>query len=119
MSCGVSVDTIRRIQLSTTTKVLFLDAAPAKMVVHALNSEGDMFSSVGEIPFEWRINSMASAERPLRIVPFSQSKYEAPDGIRELEENKKRGNVVLVEGVSTGAANLQASLVEPFFKVGF
>ncbi|KHN84547.1 Nuclear pore membrane glycoprotein-like [Toxocara canis] len=75
-----------------------------------------MFSNLGEIPFEWRISAVASAERPLRIIPFSQSKYEAPEEVRTLEESRKRGFVVLVEGVSTGAANLKVSLAEPFFE---
>uniref|UniRef100_A0A9J2PV88 BIG2 domain-containing protein n=1 Tax=Ascaris lumbricoides TaxID=6252 RepID=A0A9J2PV88_ASCLU len=116
LSCGVSVDVIRSISISTTTKVLFLDAAPAKMVVQAFNSEGDMFSNLGEIPFEWHLSSVGKGDRPLRIVPFSQSKYEAPDGVRTLEGNKKRGYMVLVEGISIGAANLKVSFSERFFK---
>uniref|UniRef100_A0A915BWW3 Nuclear pore membrane glycoprotein 210 n=1 Tax=Parascaris univalens TaxID=6257 RepID=A0A915BWW3_PARUN len=116
LSCGVSVDVIRSISISTTTKVLFLDAAPAKVVVQAFNSEGDMFSNLGEIPFEWHLSSLGKGDRPLRIVPFSQSKYEAPDGVCTLEESRKRGYMVLVEGISTGAATLKVSFSEPFFK---
>lgn len=40
LSCGVTVDVIRSIAVSTTTKVLFLDASPAKVVVQAYNAEG-------------------------------------------------------------------------------
>uniref|UniRef100_A0A915PVL8 BIG2 domain-containing protein n=1 Tax=Setaria digitata TaxID=48799 RepID=A0A915PVL8_9BILA len=122
LSCGVTVDVIRSISISTTTKVLFLDASPAKVVVQAYNAEGrniyigDMFTNLGEIPFEWHLESSALSEKPLRVVPFSQSKYEAPDGVRLLEENKKRGYVILVEGISTGAATLKVRLVEPHFK---
>uniref|UniRef100_A0A0N5AR32 BIG2 domain-containing protein n=1 Tax=Syphacia muris TaxID=451379 RepID=A0A0N5AR32_9BILA len=106
LSCGVAVDIIKTIIISTTTKVLFLDAGPSDMVIQAKNSEGDMFSNLGGIPFEWELES-TSSKRPLRVVPFSQSKYEAPDGIRYLEENKKRGYVVLVEGLQTGTAVLK------------
>ncbi|VIO88385.1 conserved hypothetical protein [Brugia malayi] len=116
LSCGVTVDVIRSISVSTTTKVLFLDASPAKIVVQAYNAEGDMFTNLGKIPFEWYLESSSLSEKPLRIVPFSQSKYEAPDGVRLLEENKKRGYVILVEGISTGAAVLKVKLVEPHFK---
>uniref|UniRef100_A0A1I7W2P4 Nuclear pore complex protein 12 n=1 Tax=Loa loa TaxID=7209 RepID=A0A1I7W2P4_LOALO len=116
LSCGVTVDVIRSISVATTTKVLFLDASPAKIVVQAYNAEGDMFTSLGKIPFEWHLESSSLSEKPLRIVPFSQSKYEAPDGVRLLEENKKRGHVILVEGISTGAAILKVKLVEPHFK---
>lgn len=41
LSCGVTVDVIKSIAISTTTKVLFLDAAPAKIVVQAFNAEGN------------------------------------------------------------------------------
>ncbi|CAG9540870.1 unnamed protein product [Cercopithifilaria johnstoni] len=116
LSCGVTVDVIRSITVSTTTKVLFLDASPAKVVVQAYNAEGDMFTNIGEIPFEWHLESSSLSEKPLRILPFSQSKYEAPDGVRLLEENKKRGHVILIEGISTGAAALKVKLVEPHFK---
>uniref|UniRef100_A0A1I8F0Z0 Uncharacterized protein n=1 Tax=Wuchereria bancrofti TaxID=6293 RepID=A0A1I8F0Z0_WUCBA len=116
LSCSVTVDVIRSISVSTTTKVLFLDASPAKIVVQAYNAEGDMFTNLGKIPFEWHFESSSLSEKPLRIVPFSQSKYEAPDGVRLLEENKKRGYVILVEGISTGAAVLKVKLVEPHFK---
>ncbi|VDM96812.1 unnamed protein product [Thelazia callipaeda] len=114
LTCGVTVDVIRSIIISTTTKVLFLDASPAKVVIQAYNAEGDMFTNLGEIPFEWHLES--SSEKPLRIVPFSQSKYKAPDGVRFLEDNKKRGYVILVEGISTGAASLEAKLIESHFK---
>uniref|UniRef100_A0A8R1XTR6 BIG2 domain-containing protein n=1 Tax=Onchocerca volvulus TaxID=6282 RepID=A0A8R1XTR6_ONCVO len=116
LSCGVTVDVIRSITVSTTTKVLFLDASPAKIAVHAYNAEGDMFTNLGEIPFEWHLESSSLSEKPLRIVPFSQSKYEAPDGVRSLEENNKRGYVILVEGISTGAAALKVRLIEPNFE---
>lgn len=51
-----------------------------------------MFSNLGGIPFEWELQS-TSSKRPLRVVPFAQSKYEAPDGVRHLEEKKKRGQL--------------------------
>lgn len=51
---------------------------------------GDMFTTLGEIPFEWQMEANTS-QKPLRIVSFSQSKYETPEGIRYLESLKKRG----------------------------
>lgn len=50
---------------------------------------GDRFSTLGDIPFEWFFT--AQEGRPLRIIPFSQSKYDAPPGIEELERDKKKG----------------------------
>ena len=50
---------------------------------------GDRFSSLGDIPFDWHFTF--GEGRPLRIVPFGQSKYDAPSGIEELEREKKKG----------------------------
>lgn len=40
LSCGVSVDHVSEIRIETTTKVLFVDAAPVRMVVEGFNKEG-------------------------------------------------------------------------------
>ncbi|VDM58044.1 unnamed protein product [Angiostrongylus costaricensis] len=112
LSCGVSVDLISRIRVETTTKILFVDAAPARMIVEAFNSEGDKFSTLSEIPIDWELSHTGDG-RPLRIVPFEQSTYEAPNEIMKLENNKKKGYVVLVEGVLTGSATLTAKIAEP------
>ncbi|KAI1714789.1 nuclear pore membrane glycoprotein-like [Ditylenchus destructor] len=108
--CDVTVDVINKIDITTTTKVLFMDAAPARMIVEAINAEGDRFSTLGNIPFEWRFSNLS--EKSLRIVPFSQSNYDAPPGIEELEKQKKQGFIVLVEGLLTGSAVLTANFAE-------
>uniref|UniRef100_A0A158PBW9 BIG2 domain-containing protein n=1 Tax=Angiostrongylus cantonensis TaxID=6313 RepID=A0A158PBW9_ANGCA len=91
LSCGVSVDLISRIRIETTTKILFVDAAPAQMIVEAFNSEGDKFSTLSEIPIDWELSHTGDG-RPLRIVPFEQSTYEAPNEIMKLENNRKKGS---------------------------
>ncbi|PIO72522.1 hypothetical protein TELCIR_05552 [Teladorsagia circumcincta] len=114
LSCGVTVDQISRIRVETTTKILFVDAAPARMIIEAFNSEGDKFSTLSEIPIDWELSHSGDG-RPLRIVPFEQSTYEAPPEIIALENNKKKGYIILVEGVLTGSATLTARFAEPHF----
>uniref|UniRef100_A0A1I7WPD1 BIG2 domain-containing protein n=1 Tax=Heterorhabditis bacteriophora TaxID=37862 RepID=A0A1I7WPD1_HETBA len=106
LSCGVSVDQIAKIRVETTTKILFVDAAPARMVVEAFNAEGDTFSTLSEIPIEWELVH-SGGNRPLRIAPFEQSTYEAPAEIVV-------SYVILVEGVVTGSAVLTAKFSEPY-----
>ncbi|VDK48282.1 unnamed protein product [Cylicostephanus goldi] len=115
LSCGVTVDQVSRIRIKTTTKILFVDAAPARIHLEALNAEGDTFSTLGEIPIEWEL-SHSGEGRPLRIVPFEQSTYEAPAEIVALEKNKKKGYIILVEGILTGSATLTAKFGEPHYK---
>jgi nuclear pore complex protein Nup210 len=114
LSCGVTVDVIERIAITTTTKILFVDASPAQMIVEAYNKEGDKFSTLGGIPFDWYFNSIDNP-RAIRIVPFAQSKYDAPKEIMKLEKEKQKGYVVLVEGALTGSASLSAKFSEPLF----
>nr|CDJ92849.1 Bacterial Ig domain containing protein [Haemonchus contortus] len=114
LSCGVTVDQISRIRVETTTKILFVDAAPARMIIEAFNAEGDKFSTLSEIPIDWELSHSGDG-RPLRIVPFEQSTYEAPPEIITLENNKKKGYIILVEGVLTGSATLTARFAEPHF----
>ncbi|CAD5234960.1 unnamed protein product [Bursaphelenchus xylophilus] len=115
LSCGVSVDVIHSIKVETITDLLFLEAPPARMYVDAFNAKGHAFSALGDIPFDWSFEFADSSRRPLRIIPFSQSKYDAPPGIEDLEKQKKKGYVVLVEGIQTGAAKLTARFSESDF----
>jgi nuclear pore complex protein Nup210 len=114
LSCGVTVDVIERIAITTTTKILFVDAAPAQMIVEAYNKEGDKFSTLGAIPFDWYFN-YDDTPRAIRIIPFAQSKYDAPKEIQKLEKEKQKGYVVLIEGALTGSASLSAKFSEPLF----
>ncbi|KIH60212.1 hypothetical protein ANCDUO_09543 [Ancylostoma duodenale] len=115
LSCGVTVDQISKIRIKTTTKILFVDAAPARILVEALNAEGDTFSTLSEIPVAWELSHTGEG-RPLRIVPFEQSTYDAPAEIVALENTKKKGYIILVEGVQTGSATLTAKFVDAHLK---
>ncbi|VDL83958.1 unnamed protein product [Nippostrongylus brasiliensis] len=46
LSCGVTVDQISNIRVDTTNKILFVDAAPARMIVEAFNAEGTAVTNV-------------------------------------------------------------------------
>ncbi|KJH46383.1 bacterial group 2 Ig-like protein [Dictyocaulus viviparus] len=74
-------------------------------------SVGDKFSTLSEIAIEWEISNTGDG-RPLRIVPFEQSTYEAPNEIIELENRRKKGYIILVEGILTGSATITAKFSE-------
>lgn len=117
LSCDATVDVIDAITITTTTRVLFTDAPPARMIVEALNREGDRFSTLGPIPLEWQFN-FEEGGRPLRIIAFGASQYDAPSEIAALEAAKHKGYVVLVEGLETGSGHLTAKFAEEHFAVG-
>ncbi len=62
------------------------------------NFADDTFSSLWGLGFEWSIGLSPSDQRdeksrqiPLKIIPFSESKYEAPAAIERLEALGKYG----------------------------
>ncbi|PAV62248.1 hypothetical protein WR25_25032 [Diploscapter pachys] len=114
LSCTVQVAEIHRIQIETVAKMLYIDADPSRMMLKAYDAEGDVFSSLGELPVEWELGNTIGS-RPLRIVSFDKSSYEAPKEIILLEERKKKGHTILLEGVSTGSATLTARFSDHHF----
>ncbi|CAJ0936123.1 unnamed protein product, partial [Mesorhabditis belari] len=115
LSCVVTIDEVATIVIEHTTKVLYVDAAPAPITVVAFNADGDKFSTLGELPFEWDVSDNGGELRPLRIVPFEQSKYRAPRDIQELESQKKKGYLVLLEGLSSGSSTVQTKFQDSYF----
>ncbi|KAI6204431.1 hypothetical protein M3Y94_00673500 [Aphelenchoides besseyi] len=112
LNCDVRVDVIDRIEIFSTANFLFLEGPPAKIEIHGFNARGNQFSTLGSIPFDWQLKSLESNRRPLRIVSFSDSHYQVPFGIAELEAQKKRGAEILLEGIQTGKTKLTATLSE-------
>lgn len=67
----------------------------------------NMFSSMEGIEFEWTLEAGPSgASTVLRFIRFRDSPYETPGHVGELEEEDRRGYVVLLEGVKTGTAKV-------------
>jgi nuclear pore complex protein Nup210 len=52
----------------------------------------------------------------LRISKFIDSEYVVSDSIRQLESIGLSGNKILIEGLKTGTANVQAKLLDSFYK---
>jgi hypothetical protein len=114
LTCDVRVDVVDRIEVHTTTGLLFIEEPPARITVNAFNKRGNEFSTLGSIPFEWSLKSTGSPHT-LRIVRFSDSVYEVPFGIGELENKNKQGASILIDGIQTGKATLSAKIVDSEF----
>jgi len=115
LTCDARVDSVDRIEVHTTTGLLFIEEPPARITVNGFNRRGNEFSTLGSIPFEWSVKSEEPSSHSLRTVRFSDSIYEVPFGIAELESKKKQGATILIEGVQTGKSTLAAKIVDPEF----
>ncbi|XP_059946570.1 nuclear pore membrane glycoprotein 210-like [Mesoplodon densirostris] len=90
-------------------------------MVRALDAEGNTFSTLAGMMFEWSIaqdNESAREElsSKIRILKYSEAEYSPPVYIAEMEKEEKRGDMILVSGVTTGAAVVKVRISEPFYK---
>ncbi|XP_028139589.1 nuclear pore membrane glycoprotein 210 [Diabrotica virgifera virgifera] len=111
LRCDVIVDAIHELRIKTTTKELFMEEAPEDFEVKAYDDQGNEFSSLEGIEFEWIILSFTENKEPiLQYIPFENSPYKAPPVIESLEKQFKKGNIVLLEGVKSGTVKVSVRL---------
>lgn len=125
--CDVIVDQINQIRIKHTTTHLYLEDSPECFTAEALDDEGNTFSSIDGLAFEWSIlnddggdseqlAASVDSRNVLKISKFIDSEYEVSDSIKQLESVGLTGHKILIEGLKTGQANVQAKLVDPFYK---
>ncbi|XP_054547710.1 nuclear pore membrane glycoprotein 210-like isoform X2 [Talpa occidentalis] len=121
LRCDVKVDVIDSIEIVSRTRELYVDDSPLELMVRALDAEGNTFSSLAGMIFEWRIaqdNESAREElsNKIRILKYSEAEYSPPVYIAEMEKKEKQGDMILVSGIRTGAAVVKVRIYEPFYK---
>ena len=126
--CDVIVDKIDSIRIKHTTTHLYLEDSPECFTVEALDTEGNTFTSLDGLPFEWSILndpsliennqnlSSIDSRNVLRLSKFIESEYVVSDSIKQLETIGLSGNKILIEGLKTGTANVQSKLLDSYYK---
>ncbi|XP_043081292.1 nuclear pore membrane glycoprotein 210-like [Puntigrus tetrazona] len=130
LRCDAIVDVISEIQIVSTTRELHLEDSPLELKIHALDSEGNTFSTLASLLFEWTI--VKDARWPLsftslflvlclllflsRVLRFAESAYTPPAYISEMERVGHQGDIILVSGIKTGHAKLKAKIQEAIYK---
>lgn len=128
LRCDVILDLIHKLGVLTTTRELYLEEAPETFELWAQDSQGNAFTTLEGIEFNWEISSQnyrsidakstqtTTSEDPswkqvLRFLTFSQSKYhEVPKSVEKFENLGLRGYMVLLEGINTGTARVKVRL---------
>ncbi|XP_053774501.1 nuclear pore membrane glycoprotein 210 isoform X4 [Desmodus rotundus] len=122
LRCDAIVDLIHGIQIVSTTRELYLEDSPLELKIQALDSEGNTFSTLAGLVFDWTImkdteaNLFSDSHNALRILPFSESTYIPPSYISEMEKAAKQGDTILVSGMKTGSSKLKARIQEAVYK---
>uniref|UniRef100_A0A8C2CM85 Nucleoporin 210 n=1 Tax=Cyprinus carpio TaxID=7962 RepID=A0A8C2CM85_CYPCA len=122
LRCDAIVDVISAIQIESTTRELHLEDSPLELKIHALDSEGNTFSTLASLLFEWTVVKDAEmagfpdSYNTLRVLRFAESAYTPPAYISEMERVGHQGDIILVSGIKTGHAKLKAKIQEPIYK---
>ncbi|XP_060057445.1 nuclear pore membrane glycoprotein 210-like isoform X2 [Erinaceus europaeus] len=121
LRCDVKVDVIDSIEIVSRTRELYVDDSPLELMVRALDAEGNTFSSLARMVFEWSIAQDKGSTREelcskIRILKYSEAEYSPPVYIAEMEKEEKQGDMILVSGMRTGAAVVKVRIYEPFYK---
>ncbi|XP_069072118.1 nuclear pore membrane glycoprotein 210-like [Pleurodeles waltl] len=119
--CDVVVDLIHSIEIVSRSRELYLDDAPLELAVRAMDQEGNTFSSLSGISFEWSIVKDDKTENiepsnRIRILKYSEAEYTPPDYIAEMELRQKQGDLILVSGIRTGASVIKVRVLEPVYR---
>ncbi|XP_040395136.1 nuclear pore membrane glycoprotein 210-like isoform X5 [Cygnus olor] len=121
LRCDVIVDVINSIEIISRTREIYVEDSPLELAVRALDVEGNTFSSLSGMTFEWSIakdDDIESLElsNKVSILKYSEADYSPPDYIVEMEKAEKQGDRILVSGIKTGAAVIKVRMQESTYK---
>ncbi|XP_071407089.1 nuclear pore membrane glycoprotein 210 isoform X2 [Pithys albifrons albifrons] len=122
LRCEAIVDIIHGIQIVSTTRELYLEHSPLQLQIVAVDAEGNTFSTLAGLVFDWSIvedpeaGGFSDSHSALRILKFLESTYIPPSYILEMEKVAKQGDTILVSGVKTGSSKVKARLQDSVYK---
>ncbi|KAK7157646.1 hypothetical protein R3I93_008974 [Phoxinus phoxinus] len=111
LRCDVIIDRIERIKIVTTARQLFTDDPPLQLSVQAFDSEGNTFSCLAGLKFNWRLAKESDALQAVRFVRYHDGGYVPPPHILSLEDVGQRGESVLLHGIHSGSTLITASFL--------
>ncbi|XP_037731569.1 nuclear pore membrane glycoprotein 210 isoform X2 [Drosophila subpulchrella] len=114
----VIVDTIASLHVSTATRQLYLEEAPAMFELHAFDEQGNEFFTLEGIEFDWDI-SEAGNRKPaaLHYVTFTDSPYHTvPPALEKFEAVGTKGYAILLEGINTGTAKVTIGMPQAEYR---
>lgn len=114
LRCDVILDVIHELVVLTTTRELYLEEAPETFELRAVDGQGNAFSTLEGVQFDWQIAAQHSNSPVLRFLRFADSAYhEVPRSVAAFDASHARGHMVLLEGINTGSARVIVRLPQP------
>ncbi|KAJ6229270.1 nuclear pore membrane glycoprotein [Anaeramoeba flamelloides] len=119
LTIDVFVDTIAKLEILTTSRSIYLDSMIEVLQVQAYDLEGNVFSTVGNLPFEWEINSregLVLTQLSLRDTALMGGTYLSKLDPTFLQDSELPPSKILIQGAKTGKANVSVILRDNFYK---
>uniref|UniRef100_A0A9J8ASA8 Uncharacterized protein n=1 Tax=Cyprinus carpio carpio TaxID=630221 RepID=A0A9J8ASA8_CYPCA len=116
LRCDVIINRIESIQVVTTIRQLFTNDPPLQLSVRAFDSEGNTFSCLAGLKFNWRLAKESDAIQAVRFVRHHDAGYAPPPHILSLEDAGQWGESVLLYGIHSGSALIKVSFLHPEHK---
>ncbi|XP_040264899.1 nuclear pore membrane glycoprotein 210-like [Bufo bufo] len=121
LRCDVIVDLIVTLEIESRTRELYVDDAPVELTVVGLDKEGNTFSSLAGINFQWTVMMDESAgilepSTKIRILRYTEALYYIPEYIALMEKAGKQGDIALVSGISTGYSAVKVRIEAEVYK---
>jgi nuclear pore complex protein Nup210 len=128
LRCDVILDLIHKFGVHTTTRELYLEEAAETFELMAQDSQGNDFTTLEGIEFNWKIGVQNRASKEtdkdsksryqvLRFLTFSESKYhQVPKEVEKFEMTGLKGHMVLLEGINSGSAKVIVKLPYPEYQ---
>lgn len=112
LRCDVILDVIDSLSVFSKTREIFMEEAPEAFDVRAFDSQGNEFTTLEGVELDWKLISSGPNKDAsvVRFSTFKDSPYEIPETVKEIEEQGKKGHIVLLEGVKTGSAKVTVRL---------
>lgn len=130
LRCDIILDVIDKLGILTTTRELYLEEAPETFELWAVDAQGNAFTTLEGIEFNWQISSQnfrslevkdqqrsSSWQQVLKFLTFKESVYhEIPKSVEKFESLGLKGYMVLLEGINSGTAKVIVRL--PYAEYG-
>ena len=79
------------------------------LTVQGYDKEGNVFSSLEGLVFEWKIES---GEDIVKIVTLKEAHQRASEIKRGIEYHKQHSDVLLLKGLKSGVATISVRIIE-------
>ena len=112
LKCEVKVGRITRLEILTTVKS-FRVLDNQRLFAQAFDEDGNVFSSLEGLRFRWQIVEGAES---LGLPKLKDSLATLSNVRKEIENSNYQSDVILVEGKSTGVANVTLKIEEPGYE---